>query len=120
MFKALVCYVVNASPEITRICKTLDKVVRHMVRNRPLNEIEFHVDSVLPDIQRYIESRDDLVPLSIFTPVDLSIHEADHLELFSRAKSPKKARQIQYAHPNSIELDEGAQGLAYKRRRLSL
>jgi hypothetical protein len=120
MFEALVCYVVNASPEITKICKTVDRVVRHMVKIRPLNEMESRVDSILPDIQRHIEIRDNLVPLSTFTPVKLSTDNVDHLELFSRTKSPKRARQIQYAHPNSIELDEGAQGLAYKRRKFSL
>jgi hypothetical protein len=48
-----------------------------MVKNKPLKEMKFHVEKILPDIQRLLESQDDLIPLSKFTPVDPLAHQVD-------------------------------------------
>jgi hypothetical protein len=72
MFGALICYVINASPETPRLCKMLDGIARQMVKDRPLKEMRFHVENILPNVQRLLESRDDLIPLSKFVPVDPS------------------------------------------------
>jgi hypothetical protein len=119
MFNVLVCYVANASPEVPRLCTILDKVARQMVKNRPLKEMKLHVDSILPDLQRYLESRDDLIPLSTFVPVDPSMHQVDPLELFSHT-TVNEANRIRCLQLDDIEMDKGKRELASKRRRLSL
>jgi hypothetical protein len=121
MFGALICYVINARPEVPRLCKMLDGVARQMVKNKPLKEMKFHVEKILPDIQRLLESQDDLIPLSKFTPVDPLAHQVDPLELSPETTSLNRKDQIQCLRTDGIELDsEGTRWLAYKRRRLSL
>jgi hypothetical protein len=121
MFNALICYVINACPEVPRLCKMLEGVVRQMVKNRPLKEMKFHVENILPEVQRHLESRDDLIPLSEFVPIDPLAHQVDPLELSLETTPLSQRDQIQCLRTDDIELDsEGAQGLAHKRRRLSL
>jgi hypothetical protein len=72
MFDALGCYVFNMYPEIPKLCKMLDEVVRQMVKSQTIDEIRFHVENIVPSIKSFFESRDDLMPLSQFTRVDLS------------------------------------------------
>jgi hypothetical protein len=87
MFNALICYIINAYLEVLQLCKMLDGVARQMVKNRPLKEMKFHIENILPDVQRLLESRDDLIPLSKFTPVDLLAHQVDPLELSLKTTS---------------------------------
>jgi hypothetical protein len=120
MFKALVCYVISGSPEIPRICKMLDGVVRQMVKNRTLEEMRFHVEKILPDMQRFLENRDKLIPLSTFTLVDPLAYQVNPLELPSETSLNQEDR-IPCQWTDGIELDgKGTQGPAYKRRRLSV
>ena len=95
MFNALICYVINACPEVPRLCKMLEGVVRQMVKNRPLKEMKFHVENILPDVRRHLESRDDLIPLSKFTPVDPLAHLVDLLDLSPETTSLNQRDQIQ-------------------------
>jgi len=119
MFDALVCYVFNRYPEIPKLCKVLDKVVRQMVKNRTIDEIRFQIENIVPSIERFLESRDDLMPPLQFTRVDLSIYQADPLELFPAALQ-NQTDLIQYLRTGDTEIyEERANGLLCKRRRIS-
>jgi hypothetical protein len=104
---ALVCYVTNAFPELPRIGKTLDRVVRHMVKNLPLEEMEPLVESILPDVQHLLHTRHDLMPLSTFARFDQEVHHMELLEVLpGQGRAPR---------PRSIEVD-----LVSSRKRLRL
>jgi hypothetical protein len=60
MFSALLCYVIKISPEILRLGKRLDSVVRYLVKHM-LVEMRIHVESTLLGVQRLLESQNDLV-----------------------------------------------------------
>ena len=64
MFNALVCYVFNMYPEIPKLCKMLDKVVRQMVKSQTIDEMRIHIENTVPSIESFLESRDDLMPPS--------------------------------------------------------
>jgi hypothetical protein len=121
MFNALLYYVINASPEIPRLSKRLDEVVRQMVKHKPSDKLKFDVDSILPDIQRFFDGRDDLVGLSSFKPVDLSVYQMNPLELFSETPPLNGTNRIQDLQMDDTESEEeGPRALASKRPRLSL
>jgi len=122
MFDALVCYVSNTYPEIPKLCKMLDEVVRHMAKSQMIDEMRIHVESIVPSIESFLESREDLMPPSQFTRVDLSMHQADPLELFPARLHNNRTDLIQYLRTGSTEIyeEERASGLACKRRRISL
>jgi hypothetical protein len=120
MFNALLCYVINASPEIPRLSRRLDEVVRQMVKYKPSDKLKFDIDSILPDIQRFFDSQDDLVGLSSFSPVDLSVYHMDPLELFSETPSLNGTNRIQDLRDDTESEEEGTRALASKRPRLSL
>jgi len=46
----LVYYITNTLPELPRLGKALDRVVRHMVKSLPLEDIEPLVERILPNI----------------------------------------------------------------------
>ena len=92
MFDALICYVINASPETSRLCKMLDGIARQMVKDRPLKELSLQVENILPSVQCLLESRDDLIPLSKFVPVGPL---ADSLELSSEMTPLNRRDQVQ-------------------------
>lgn len=46
MFDAVVCYVFNTYPEIPKLCKMLDEVVRQMVKNQTIDEMRFYVENL--------------------------------------------------------------------------
>jgi len=89
MFIASICYVINACLEIPRLCKVLDSVARQMAKNRPLKEMRFRVEKILPDVQCLLDSQDDLTPISKFTPVDPLAHQVDPLEFSPEAPDGK-------------------------------
>jgi len=84
MFDTLVCYVSNMYPQIPKLCEMLDSVVRQMIKSQAINEMKTHIERIMPRIESFLKSRDDLIPASQFTRVDLSIYETDPLELFQR------------------------------------
>jgi hypothetical protein len=121
MFNALLYYVMNASPEIPRLCKRLGEVVRQMVKHKPLDGIIFDVESILPDIQRLSNSQNDLGGVSSFSPVDLSVYQMNPLELFSETTSLNRSNRIQNLQMDgTVSEEEGTQALASKCPRLSL
>lgn len=114
MFNALLYYVINASPEIPRLCKRLDEVVRQMVKQRPLNEIIFDVESIPPVVQRLFDSQNNLVSVSSFSPVDLSVYQMNPSEIFSETTSLNRSNRIQNLQIDGAESEEGTQMLASK------
>ena len=117
MFEALVCYIINVSPKIPKLGKILDQTVREMVQNRPPEDIRSHVESILPDIERLVDCQTELVPLSIFAPLD-SLPQQEPLELFSGLTCLNQNTQFPCSPADDCEVDEGTQELAIKRRRL--
>ena len=121
MFNALVCYVFNRYSEIPKLCKMLDKVVRQMVKSQTIDVKTFHLENIVPSIESFLESRDDIMPLLPFTRVDLSTYQADPLEIFP-ARLRSRTDLIQYQRTGGTEIcrEEDISGLACKRRRISL
>jgi hypothetical protein len=121
MFDALVCYVSNRYPEVPKLCKMLDVVVRQMVKSQTVDEMRIHIESIVPSIESFLESRDGLMPLLQFTRVNLSMYQTDPLELFP-ASLYNRTDLIQYLRIRGTEIyeEECASGRACKRRRISL
>jgi hypothetical protein len=120
MFDALVCYVSNRYPEVPKLCKMLDEVVRQMVKSQTIDEMRIHIESIVPSIESFLESRDGSMPPSQFTRVNLSMYQADPLELFP-ARLHNRTDLIQYLRTGGTKIyEECASGRACKRRRISL
>jgi hypothetical protein len=121
MLDALVCYVSSRYPEVPKLGKMLDKVVRQMVKSQKIDEMRIYIDSIVPSIESFLESRDGLMPLSQFTRVNFSMYQADPLELFL-ARLHNRTGLIQYLRTGGTEVykEEFASGRVYKRRRISL
>lgn len=80
-----------------------------------------HIKDIILSIESFLESRDDLMPLSQFTRVDLLIYQADALELFpGTLYNPTDPIQSLRIGVTEIYREERADGLACKRRRISL
>jgi hypothetical protein len=50
MFNVLLCYVINALPEIPRLSRRLDKVVQQIVKYKLSDKLKFDINSILLDI----------------------------------------------------------------------
>jgi hypothetical protein len=86
-----------------------------------LDGIIFDVESILPDIQRLFDSQNDLVSVSSFSPVDLSVYQMNPLELFLETTSLNRSNRIQNLQMDGTESEEeGTRALAFKCPRLSL
>jgi hypothetical protein len=110
----LLYYVINASPEIPRLCKRLGKVVQQIVKYKLLDKIIFDIESILLDIQQLFDSQNDLVSILLFSPVDLSVYQINPLELLSETTSLNRSNQIQNLQIDSTESEEeGIQALAF-------
>jgi len=118
VFDALLCYVFNMYPEIPKLCKMLGKVVRQMVKGHTIGEMRFRIKNIVPSIKSFLESWNDLLPPSKFTPVDVSLYQADPLEPFP-ARLHNWTDQIQYLWADSSEMygEEHVGAPACKRRR---
>ena len=62
MFDALICYVSNRYPEVPKLGKMLDEVVRQIVKSQTIDEMRIHVESIVPSIESFLESRDSFMP----------------------------------------------------------
>jgi hypothetical protein len=121
MFDAVVCYVFNTYPEIPKLCKMLDEVVRQMVKNQTINEMRFYIDNLVPSIERFLESHDDAMPPSKFARVDPSTYQADPLELFPEGlRNRTSLSQYLWTDGPEIYPEERVSGLVCKRRRIWL
>jgi len=74
MFNALIYYVSNRYPEIPKLGKILDEVVRQIVKSQTIDKMRINIESIIPSIESFLESRDGLMPLLQFTRVNLSIY----------------------------------------------
>jgi hypothetical protein len=121
MFDALICYVSNRYPGVPKLGKMLDEVVRQMVKSQTIDEMRIDIESIVPSIESFLESRDGLMPPSQFTRVNLSMYQADPLELFP-ARLHNRTDLIQHLRTRGTEVyeEERASGRACKRRRISL
>ena len=97
----------------------LDEVVYQIVKNQTINEIKIHIKSIIPSIESFLESRDNLMPLLQFTQVNLLIYQANPLKLFL-ARLHNQTNLIQHLRTRGTKIEERRSGLAYKRRRISL
>jgi hypothetical protein len=95
MFSVLICYVINASLETSRICKMLNGIAQQMANDRLLKELSLQVETILLNVQCLLESRDDLIPSSKFVLVDLLAHQVDSLELLSKMTPLNQRDQVQ-------------------------
>jgi hypothetical protein len=59
-----------------------------MVKNEPVEAMRSNIESVIPEIKTFIENRGGMIAPVNFTPVNLSVDYADHLDLFSETRSP--------------------------------
>ena len=84
-----------------------------MFENRPLKEMEFHVEHLFPDIQHLLEGGDNLLPLPTFIPIiNIARHDFPaYLNWTRRNKDMEKD-----VEPDSEDIQESAP----KRLRLSL
>ncbi|PVH72530.1 hypothetical protein DL98DRAFT_610543, partial [Cadophora sp. DSE1049] len=89
------------------------RVVRHMVKNLPLVDMEPFVESILPDVQRLLNTRRELMPLSTFARFDQEVHHVELLEVLS--EEPRPHWQGRTPRPRSIEVN-----LVSSRKRLRL
>jgi hypothetical protein len=103
MFDALVCYVSNRYPEVPKLCKMLDEVVRQMVKSQTIDEMRIHIESIVPSIESFLESRDGLMPPSQFTRVNLLMNQADPLKLFP-ARLHNRTDLILYLRTGGTEI----------------
>jgi hypothetical protein len=85
-----------------------------MVKNLPLEDMEPLIESILPEVQYLLDTRRDLMPLSMFTRFDKEVHYMELLEVLSEA--PYQYRQSRTLRPQSIEVDLVS---LHKRLRLS-
>jgi hypothetical protein len=92
-----------------------------MVKSQTIDKMRIHIESIIPSIESFLESRDGLIPLLQFMRVNLLIYQADPLELFP-ASLYNRTDLIQYLRTGGTEIyeEECASGRACKRYRISL
>jgi hypothetical protein len=71
------------------------------------------VESILPDVQRLLDTKRDLMPLSTFARFDQEVHHVELLKVFLEA--PSLNRQGLIPRPQTIEVN-----LVSSRKRLRL
>jgi hypothetical protein len=92
-----------------------------MVKNQTIDDMRFYVKDLVPSIESFLESRDDLMPLSEFVRVDLSTYQADPLELFpARLRNRTSLNRYPRTEGAEIYREERASGFACKRRKTLL
>lgn len=109
---ALVCYAINVFPELPKLSKALERVVRHMVKNQPSEEMRHYVESLLPDVQCLLDSERHPLPVSALIRFDQDVQCVEVLEVFSEAPNPRG----RIRRPQTIEVDLHS---SRKRRRSS-
>lgn len=95
-------------------------MVRQMVKNKPVEAVRSHIDSVAPEIEIFIENRESMVAPARFSLVDLSVDYTDHLDLFSETGLPIGADMCLQGDEMALSGEESTQRLVRKRRKLSI
>lgn len=93
-------------------------MVRQMVKDEPVEAVRLHIESVVPEIETFIENRESMVAPARFSPVDLSVDYTDHLDLFSETGPPIGADACLEGEKMALSGEECTQRLARKRRKL--
>ena len=63
-------------------------MVRQMVKNEPVEVMRSNIESVVPEIETFIENRESMIAPVSFTLVNMSVDYADQLDLFSETRPP--------------------------------
>jgi hypothetical protein len=121
IFDVFVCYVFNRYPEVPKLYKILDEVVCQIVKSQTIDKMRIYIESIVSSIESFLESRDGLMTPLQFTRVNLSIYQADPLELFL-ARLHNRTDLIQYLRTGGTGIYKGecTSGRACKRHRISL
>jgi hypothetical protein len=91
-----------------------------MVKNEPVEAVRLHIESVVPEIETFMENRESMIALARFSLVDLSVDYTDHLDLFSETRPLIRADVCLEGEKMAVSGEESTQRLARKRRKLSI
>jgi len=91
-----------------------------MVKNKPVKAIKSNIESVIPEIETFIENRESIIAPVSFTPVNLSVDYADHLNLFSETRSPIRPEMFVQGAKRALSGERNMQRLVGKRLKLLL
>jgi hypothetical protein len=89
-----------------------------MVKNEPVEAVRLHIESVVPEIETFMENRESMVAPARFSPVNLSVDYTDLLDLFSETRPPIGADVCLEGKKMAVSGEESTQRLARKRRKL--
>ena len=95
-------------------------MVRQMVKNESVEAMRSNIESVVPEIEAFIENRESMIAPVRFTLVDLSVDYADHLDLFSETIPPTGAGVFLQGGKRVLSGEGNMQKRVSKRRKLSL
>jgi hypothetical protein len=91
-----------------------------MVKNKLVEAIKSNIKSVIPEIETFIKNCESIIALVSFTPVNLSIDYANHLNLFSKTRSPIRPDMFVQGSKRALSGERNIQRLIGKRLKLLL
>ena len=95
-------------------------MVRQMVKSEPVEAMRSNIESVVPEIETFIENREGMIALVRFTPVDLLVDYADYFDVFSETRAPIGAGVFLQEGKRALSGEGNIQRPVSKRRRLLL
>jgi hypothetical protein len=91
-----------------------------MVKNKLVEAMKSNIKSVVLEIETFIKNRESIIALISFTPVNLLVDYANHLNLFLKTRPLIRAAVLLQEGKRALSGKRNLQGLIYKRCRLSL
>jgi hypothetical protein len=82
MFNIFIYYILNIFPDILKLYKRLDIIIRQIVKNKLIEAIRLNIKSVVLKIKIFIKNCENIIALISFTLINLLIDYADYLNLF--------------------------------------
>ena len=67
MFDALLCYVANTYPGLSRVCGSLDGMVRKMAISRSLSGVTGDIERLFPVVEKFLQEQDGVSLGAAFT-----------------------------------------------------
>ena len=58
MFDGLLCYVTNTYSGLSRVCGSLDGIVREMAMSRSVRGMTGDIETLLPGVEKFLQERD--------------------------------------------------------------
>jgi len=80
MVDAFLCYVLNTYPGLPEIFRSLDSIVRNMVRSRCSAAAAGDTERLVPDIERFLQNQDTVFPTAPFAMPSISESGLEFLE----------------------------------------